>query len=93
MNEPERLVQSKLIKGLELHGCWVQKVVGQSRNGLPDVVAICNGHTVWFEVKRDKGILSHAQRNEIARMMDHGAEVNVVYGNAGVDLILRNFKE
>lgn len=89
MNEPERLVQSKLIKGLERHGFWVQKVVGQSRNGLPDVVAVGHGMTIWIEVKRDKGRLSSRQISEINDMINHGAQVNVVYGLDDVDSFLR----
>lgn len=89
MNERESIVQSKLINGLDDRGFWVQKVVGQSRNGLPDVVAVGHGMTIWIEVKRDKGRLSSRQISEINDMIKHGAQVKVVYGLDDIDSFLR----
>lgn len=78
----ESAIQKKLVDGLAAQGWWVQKVVGQSRNGLPDLVAIHNGETLWIEVKRDNGKLSRFQTLEIANMTMNGAKVLVIFGMA-----------
>lgn len=78
----ESAIQKKLLDGLAAQGWWVQKVVGQSRNGLPDLVAIHNGETLWIEVKRDNGKLSRFQMLEITDMAKNGAKVLVIFGMA-----------
>lgn len=82
-------VQAALIKGLESAGWWVQKVVGQSRSGLPDVVAAKDGRVIWIEVKRDGGKLRPSQRREIPLMRKAGCEVHIVVGKTGVKKFLK----
>ena len=41
------------------------------------------------EVKTDTGKLSSPQIREHARLRDHGAEVRVVYGDSGVDELIK----
>lgn len=81
-------VQAALIKGLESAGWWVQKVVGQSRAGLPDVVAAKDGRVIWVEVKRDGGELRPSQKHEIPLMRKAGCEVHIVVGKIGVKKFL-----
>lgn len=89
----EAPVQAALIKGLESSGWWVQKVVGQSRSGLPDVVAAKNGHVVWVEVKRDGGKLRPSQKREIPLMRSAGCDVRVVVGKDGVRTFLADIQQ
>jgi hypothetical protein len=55
-----------------------------STRGLPDLAVLCNGQTVWIEVKRPKtadhphGYLSLAQSAFIAASAEQGVEVRVV---------------
>lgn len=86
-------VQAALIKGLESAGWWVQKVVGQSRSGLPDVVAAKNGRVIWIEVKRDGGKLRPSQQREIPLMQEAGCEVHIVVGKNGVKKFLKMIGE
>ncbi|QHJ82705.1 MAG: hypothetical protein [Caudoviricetes sp.] len=86
-------VQAALIKGLESAGWWVQKVVGQSRSGLPDVVAAKDGRVIWIEVKRDGGKLRPSQRREIPLMRKAGCEVHIVVGKTGVKKFLETIGE
>lgn len=84
----ESAIQKKLLDGLDSRGWWTQKVVGQSRNGLPDIVAVHDGETLWIEVKRDDGKLGKSQHREIPLMARHGCNVLVVIGMDGADTFL-----
>ena len=48
----ESSIQSKIIKWLKSDGYFVTKLMGTSTNGIPDVLAIKNGKTIFVEVKR-----------------------------------------
>jgi len=48
----ESTIQSKIIKWLKSDGYFVTKLMGTSTNGIPDVLAIKNGKTIFVEVKR-----------------------------------------
>lgn len=71
----------------------MQKVVGQSRAGLPDVVAAKDGRVIWIEVKRDGGELRPSQKHEIPLMRKAGCEVHIVVGKIGVKKFLKMIGE
>lgn len=92
LNPPtlESRVQAHLINGLHAHGWYVQKTVGQSRNGYPDITAVTPSGIVWFvEVKQTSGRLSSAQKKELQELKDHNANVTVLHGIREVDAFIK----
>lgn len=86
----ETRVQSRLINGLHAHGWYVQKTVGQSRNGYPDITAVSPTGIVWFiEVKQTTGRLSTVQRKELQSLKNHNANVAVLHGVREVDAFIK----
>lgn len=64
---------------MEKNGWWVYKVHGNtwSRNGIPDLVCIKEGTTVWIELKMPGKKPSKIQEVEMQNMKFHGANVFV----------------
>lgn len=86
----ETRVQSRLINGLHACGWYVQKTVGQSRNGYPDITAVSPAGIVWFiEVKQASGRLSAVQRKELQSLKNHNANVTVLHGVREVDAFIK----
>lgn len=86
----ESAIQSRLIKGLEQQGWYVQKTEGRSRNGFPDVTAVDTLGNVWFiELKRTVGKPSPDQCRELKMLAQHNANVMLLYGKKAVDALLR----
>jgi len=84
-NKVERYLDSEVKKLGGLNRKWVSP----GRDGVPDRIVIING-TVWFvEVKTIDGVTSEVQKREHQRLRDCGANVATVYGNAGVDMFIR----
>ncbi len=72
----ESTVQSSIQKWLKDNGWFTVKIIMASKNGVPDVMAIKDGRTVFIEVKREKGgVLSPIQEYRIKEMREYGAEV------------------
>jgi len=75
----ERHLQAKIVRWLRESGCFVRAVSQDSYgSGLPDVFAIKDGKTLWFEVKTGRGRLRKVQRLVIMEMVKAGAKVYVV---------------
>lgn len=90
----ESRVQARLIKGLHAHDWYVQKTVGQSRNGYPDITAVTPSGKVWFiEVKQANGRLSPQQVKEINSLRAHQANVAILHGMAEVDAFIQQETE
>lgn len=86
----ESRVQSHLINGLHAQGWYVQKTVGQSRNGYPDITAVSPTGIVWFiEVKQTTGRLSAVQKKELQALRAHHANVTVLHGISEVDAFIK----
>lgn len=86
----ESRVQSHLINGLHAQGWYVQKTIGQSRNGYPDVTAVSPAGMVWFiEVKQANGRLSAGQKKELQELRNHNANVAVLHGLHDVDIFIK----
>ena len=76
----EAALQAWLIRECVKRQWYVQKTIGVSRNGFPDVLVIVHG-TVWFlELKTNTGIPSQVQEREIARIRRAGGNVWILYG-------------
>ncbi len=82
---PEGRIQAYFISELAYRHWYVQKTVGQSRNGYPDITAVDPNGNVWFiEMKKAGGHVSDQQRRELTWLKRNEANVAVVYGENGV---------
>ena len=60
MKESE--IQRKITLQLEKRGWIVVKLIKTTMNGIPDLMALKFGKTVYIEVKTDKGVTSELQK-------------------------------
>ena len=92
MGARENKVERHLDNGVKALGGLTRKWVSPGRDGVPDRVVILKG-LIWFvEVKTIDGVLSSAQKREHDRLRQVGAVVETVYGEGGVDLLLRKMQ-
>ena len=73
----ESSIQTAISKAFTENGWFVVKIMMASKNGIPDLMAIKNGRTIFIEVKNEIGKLSKIQEYRIKEMQQHGAEVIV----------------
>lgn len=52
MAKSESIIQREIIKHLEDEGWYVLKLIQTNKNGIPDLMAIRQGITIFVEVKR-----------------------------------------
>jgi Holliday junction resolvase len=64
--------QTKIKKQLEKEGYFVIKLIKTSVNGIPDLMALKNGETIFIEVKQPKGVLSEIQKYRIKELRENG---------------------
>ena len=72
--QPETPIRRAIRDFLQLHGWKVTRIVQSalSEKGIPDLVAIREGHHVWIEVKAPKGRLSEDQERWLQDLENHG---------------------
>ena len=75
MNESE--VQRKITLQLEKRGWLVVKLIKTTMNGIPDLMALKDGRTVFIEVKTDKGVTSELQKFRHEKLRSQGFAVHV----------------
>lgn len=79
--------QTKIKKQLEKEGWFVIKLIKTSVNGIPDLMALKNGETIFIEVKQPKGVLSEIQKYRIKELREKGflvyiwTDYNINYEN------------
>ena len=75
----ESSITASILRWLRTLG-WAVKLHGSAwqQPGLPDILAIIDGRTVFFEVKRPGGVVSAIQRVVHERIRAAGGEVHVV---------------
>lgn len=79
--------QTKIKKQLEKDGWFVIKLIKTSVNGIPDLMALKNGETIFIEVKQPKGVLSEIQKYRIKELREKGflvyiwTDYNINYEN------------
>lgn len=74
-NSLESNLQAQIIEHAHIRGWFCVKVISQSGRGMPDVVAVRAGRTVWIEVKREDEEARRQQQRRASEMRAHGAEV------------------
>lgn len=72
--QPETAIRSAIRGYLQVHGWKIVRIVQSalSEKGIPDLVAIRDGVTVWLEIKRPGGKLSEYQRAWREDLEAHG---------------------
>ena len=71
----ESKIQSKIVKKLTEDGWFVIKLIRTSVAGVPDLMCLREGKTMFVEVKQPKGVLSEIQHYRIAELRSKGFEV------------------
>lgn len=77
---PEGKVLASLIRELKRRGVWYLKTHGSAlqRSGIPDLILIDNGRTLWVEVKAPGKEPSRIQLHRRNQIQEHGGEAFVV---------------
>lgn len=92
INRRENSIQSRLIHELTLKGCYVQKTVGQTRNGYPDLTCVMPNGCVWFiELKTQKGRLTTVERHELQLIHQAKGNIMIIKGERGMITLLEQF--
>lgn len=76
---PESVVQTKIIKRLESAGWYVIKLIKTNKNGIPDLLAVKAGRTVFIEVKAIDGRVSPLQDYRMSELRKRRIETFVMY--------------
>jgi Holliday junction resolvase len=85
----ESKIQTKIKKKLEEKGFLVIKLIKTSCNGIPDLIALKDGKTIFVEVKQPNGVLSELQKLRIKQLRDLGFDCKV-WIDYEVDFMLNN---
>lgn len=77
---PEAKVLASLIRELKRRGVWHLKTHGGplQRAGIPDLILIDRGRTLWIEVKAAGEKPSRLQQHTLKQIQEHGGEAFVV---------------
>jgi len=73
----EQKIQTKIIKKLEKENWLCVKLIKTSKNGIPDLMCLKNGKTMFIEVKQPNGKLSELQKVRIKQLEDLGFECKI----------------
>jgi Holliday junction resolvase len=75
----ESNIQAKIIKRFTDAGYMVIKLIKTSKNGIPDLMALKDGKTIFIEVKRPLlGKLSKVQEYRIKELKEYGFETLIL---------------
>ncbi|MGY4541159.1 hypothetical protein ACVWY0_001068 [Arthrobacter sp. UYNi723] len=88
MTTPEGIIDKHLLKQCKALKFMCLKFTSPGNNGVPDRVVIGNGQTVFIELKRPGKGPRRLQKEVIAEMRSHGAEVRVANTTEQVDDLL-----
>lgn len=69
----EQQLQTKIKNKLQKEGWEIVKLIKTSWNGIPDLMCLRNGETMFIEVKKEvTGVLSELQKIRIKQLRDQG---------------------
>ena len=75
----ESKIQAKIIERFTDGGYMVIKLIKTSKNGIPDLMALKDGKTIFIEVKRPLlGKLSKVQEYRIKELKEYGFETLIL---------------
>lgn len=75
----ESQIQAKIIKRYQNDGYIVVKLIKTNTNGIPDLMCLKNGETIFIEVKAKNGKLSELQKHRIKQLENEQFKVLVLY--------------
>ena len=84
----EQLIQSAIKKELTNNGWLVIKIIMASVSGVPDLMAMKDGKTVFIEVKNEIGKLSAIQEYRIKEIRNVGIEVIVARSKDDIAMLI-----
>jgi len=73
----EQARQKKISDRLKREGWIVVKLIKTTMNGIPDLMALRNGETLFVEVKQPKGVLKPLQELRVQELKEQGFRVEV----------------
>jgi Holliday junction resolvase len=75
----ESKIQAKIIKRFTDEGYFVIKLIKTNKNGIPDLMILKDGKTIFIEVKRPMvGKLSKVQEYRIKELKEYGFETLIL---------------
>jgi Holliday junction resolvase len=84
----EALIQSQIKKYLESNGWLVIKLIQTTMNGIPDLMALKSGRTVFIEVKQPGKKPTDLQQYRIEKLHKNGFEAFCATSLKDVELFL-----
>lgn len=91
-NKKEKSIEKRLVDGVKVLGGRCYKWVSPGNSGVPDRIVLLDGETIFVELKRDGGIVSPIQERQIQRIAKTGNQVEVIFGESGVENFLRRLE-
>lgn len=79
MEKSESIIQREIIRHLEGEGWFVLKLIQTNKNGIPDLLAIRQGVTIFVEVKRAGAKARPLQEYRIRQIQQQGIKAIVVH--------------
>lgn len=73
----ESKLQRKIIERLQKDGWICVKLIKTTLNGIPDLMCLKDGQTMFIEVKQPTGKLSELQKVRIEQLREKGFEVKI----------------
>lgn len=86
----EAIIQASIIKYLEANGWYCLKLIQTNKNGIPDLVALRGGRSVFIEVKQPGKKPNDLQQYRADQLRKQGFEVLVA--TAAIDVMHLNQK-
>jgi Holliday junction resolvase len=74
----ESQIQKKIMDRMRKSGWLVVKLIQTNLNGIPDLLCIRNGVTIFLEVKAENGVVSPLQEHLIGTINKFGVHSRVV---------------
>jgi Holliday junction resolvase len=75
----ESKIQAKIINSFTDGGYMVIKLIKTSKNGIPDLMALKDGKTIFIEVKRPLlGKLSKVQEYRVKELKEYGFDTLIL---------------
>ena len=68
----EQSIQKSITKAIEKAGGWCCKTITCNKNGVPDILAVIDGHFYGIEVKTPIGKVSPIQEYQIKKIQSAG---------------------
>jgi len=81
----EKDIQAAIKKRLEKSGWLVIKLIQTSLNGIPDLLCIRDGESVFIEVKRPGGKVSPLQTYRIGQLKSKHIQVLIAFNTKDID--------